>query len=88
MPRMLLVRSQYMPDAVTSFIQLIVDRQNRAARKAEYGLRSLFDEAFNQYGCSTKFHLRPSFTLLLALRNHMEKKQSFSHLGRMTRGTT
>ena len=53
---MLLMRGQHVVDPVLTLIQLIVNRQHGAARKAEDRTYFLLDQTLDQDGCSIEFH--------------------------------
>ena len=61
----LLVGGQHMPNPILPLVQLVVNRQNRAAGKAEHGSNALLNQTFNQNRRSVEFHLNRSLLLIV-----------------------
>ena len=65
MTGVLLVGGQHMPNPILPLVQLVVNRQNRAAGKAEHGSNALLNQTFNQNRRSVEFHLNRSLLLIV-----------------------
>ena len=81
MTGVLLVGGQYMPNPILPLVQLIVNRQNRAAGEAEHGSNALLNQTFNQNRRSVEFHLNRSLLLIVkkaASRPALGRKAAFA----------
>ena len=76
----LLMGGDYMVDAITAFVQLIVDVQHRAAGIAENGIDALIDQLLNQDSGSIQSHPNPPSTELTLPRKKITLQRNAARL--------